>query len=68
MCDYFYPNKTFSLFPNQAINTTINLLFVHWLPYILRFDEKVNETIIRYKVCGPLMGLMREFMKKERVK
>jgi len=69
LCNYFYPNQTFTLFPNQAINKTLNLIFVNWLPYIMKHDE-TNEKgeIFRYKICGPLLGLVREFILKAGVK
>jgi len=38
------------------------------VPYIIKSDEKINGEIVRYKICGPLLALIREFMIKARVK
>jgi len=34
----------------------------------MKSDEKMNGEIVRYKVCGPLLALIREFMIKAGVK
>jgi len=68
MCNYFYPNQTFTLFPNRAINKTINVLFIEWQPYIMKYDVEENGKISKYRICGPLLALVREFMIKAGVK
>lgn len=64
-CYDIYENETLSFVTNS--NKTINTQFFRFPPILLPITLE-NETLVKYKYCGPFMQLIQEFAIKEKAK